>query len=619
MDPTLNNLFLPEVDAAVYEPFLSSLDMDQDESQDQSLASTTSPSHDAAAATSFIDHVFTAPNLLDGTFAMPPLDTPFFDPLFDLDQGANNANGFQLGAIPQPGSSGMPHTPSTALNLPTQPNQLESKGAIIDEFFIKNGAYRPPFPCVQCKRQRLQCLILQTTSANPNPVTSCSSCVALYRDCSLAEKAKRQASSFETTKPVIGHLHGVNEESNLGTFVEEPTLGQSAAAPSAPINVVSKRSSTRSAKKTRPLSNWFASHLDHPYPSEDEKSELAEACGLTKTQVVNWFANARRRHRMSAQSLFNSAQVFRQGSPMPTALFPQNMSPIDRWRNSPPSDEPTSATAIQSAARASTSPHVNTEEIGGKFAPRDGSVSSLSDDGFMYPGYPGQSQNERTSISGSSAHSQQSSEMHFNLSNPGSFDEGAPEMANARTKSDFTGPVVFRCTFCWQRFRKRYDWVRHERSVHVPGLDTYVCGIPLSPNQSFLLWRPGQTSPECIFCGDANPTHEHIQSHEWNSCAERSDGERTFARKDHVWQHLMKFHHCKKWPGWQPDLSILQHRHEVIHSQCGFCQVKMTTWDERAQHLTAHFRRGAIEEDWIYDGKMKLPDGTTVMPLMRSD
>lgn len=617
MDPTLNNLFLPEVDAAVYEPFLSSLEMDQDESQDPSLASTTSPSQ----TTSGLDHAFptagsATASFLGAGFDMPALDAPFFDPLFNLEHPSNDTNAFQLGSILQPSSNLVQQqTPNAGIASPNHTNQVNPQTAIIDEFFVKNGAYRPPFPCVQCKRQRLQCLILQTTSANPNPVTSCSSCVALYRDCSLAEKAKRQASSFETTKPVIGHLHGVNEESNLGTFIEESTLGQS-TAPSAPINVVSKRSSTRSAKKTRPLSNWFASHLDHPYPTEEEKSELAEACGLTKTQVVNWFANARRRHRMSAQSLFNSTQVFRQGSPMPTALFPQNMSPMERWRNSPPKDEPASATAIQSASRASASPHMNSDDAGGRFAPRDGSISSLSDDCFAYPG---QSQNERTSISGSSAHSQQSSEMHFNLSNPGSFDEGPSDLANSRSKSDSSGPVVFRCTFCWQRFRKRYDWVRHERSVHVPGLDTYVCGIPLSPNQSFLLWRTGESSPECIFCGAANPTHEHIQSHEWNSCAERSDGERTFARKDHVWQHLMKFHHCKKWPGWQPDLSILQHRHEVIHSQCGFCQVQMTTWDERAQHLTAHFRRGATEEDWIYDHKMKLPDGTSVTPLMRAD
>lgn len=78
------------------------------------------------------------------------------------------------------------------------------------------GAYCPPFPCSYCRQHRLQCLILRTTSANPNPVTSCSSCVALFRECSLALGEKRQPSGFETMSPVMGHLHGVTEHMEDG-------------------------------------------------------------------------------------------------------------------------------------------------------------------------------------------------------------------------------------------------------------------------------------------------------------------------------------------------------------------------------------------------------------------
>lgn len=42
------------------------------------------------------------------------------------------------------------------------------------------------------------------------------------------------------------------------------------------------------------LRDWY-SH--NPYPSPREKRELAEATGLTTTQVSNWFKNRRQRDR----------------------------------------------------------------------------------------------------------------------------------------------------------------------------------------------------------------------------------------------------------------------------------------------------------------------------------
>uniref|UniRef100_A0A671F6L2 Meis homeobox 3 n=1 Tax=Rhinolophus ferrumequinum TaxID=59479 RepID=A0A671F6L2_RHIFE len=40
---------------------------------------------------------------------------------------------------------------------------------------------------------------------------------------------------------------------------------------------------------------WLFQHLSHPYPSEDQKKQLAQDTGLTILQVNNWFINARRR------------------------------------------------------------------------------------------------------------------------------------------------------------------------------------------------------------------------------------------------------------------------------------------------------------------------------------
>eukprot|EP00047_Mylnosiga_fluctuans_P009907 m.264756 g.264756 ORF g.264756 m.264756 type:complete len:488 (-) comp28544_c0_seq1:83-1546(-) len=45
------------------------------------------------------------------------------------------------------------------------------------------------------------------------------------------------------------------------------------------------------------LSEYFYSHLDNPYPSEAQKAELATRCGITVSQVTNWFGNKRIRYK----------------------------------------------------------------------------------------------------------------------------------------------------------------------------------------------------------------------------------------------------------------------------------------------------------------------------------
>ncbi|KAJ2956475.1 hypothetical protein NQZ79_g7650 [Umbelopsis isabellina] len=43
------------------------------------------------------------------------------------------------------------------------------------------------------------------------------------------------------------------------------------------------------------LRAWLLKHKTHPYPTEDQKQELAHATNLTVHQISNWFINARRR------------------------------------------------------------------------------------------------------------------------------------------------------------------------------------------------------------------------------------------------------------------------------------------------------------------------------------
>ena len=45
--------------------------------------------------------------------------------------------------------------------------------------------------------------------------------------------------------------------------------------------------------KQQPLRDWLLAHFDKPYPDDEDKVRLAEASGMTRAQVGNWFINAR--------------------------------------------------------------------------------------------------------------------------------------------------------------------------------------------------------------------------------------------------------------------------------------------------------------------------------------
>lgn len=47
-------------------------------------------------------------------------------------------------------------------------------------------------------------------------------------------------------------------------------------------------------KTTDLLQNWLLNHLDHPYPSKEEKEKLCNETGLNKKQLLNWFTNTRK-------------------------------------------------------------------------------------------------------------------------------------------------------------------------------------------------------------------------------------------------------------------------------------------------------------------------------------
>ncbi|XP_074653925.1 pre-B-cell leukemia transcription factor 1-like isoform X2 [Tubulanus polymorphus] len=61
---------------------------------------------------------------------------------------------------------------------------------------------------------------------------------------------------------------------------------------------------------TEILNEYFYSHLSNPYPSEEAKEELARKCGLTVSQVSNWFGNKRIRYKKNIGKAQEEANLY---------------------------------------------------------------------------------------------------------------------------------------------------------------------------------------------------------------------------------------------------------------------------------------------------------------------
>ncbi|XP_035827331.1 pre-B-cell leukemia transcription factor 1 [Aplysia californica] len=69
-----------------------------------------------------------------------------------------------------------------------------------------------------------------------------------------------------------------------------------------------RRNFTKSA--TEILTEYFYSHLSNPYPSEEVKEELARKCGISVSQVSNWFGNKRIRYKKNIGKAQEEANLY---------------------------------------------------------------------------------------------------------------------------------------------------------------------------------------------------------------------------------------------------------------------------------------------------------------------
>lgn len=83
------------------------------------------------------------------------------------------------------------------------------------------------------------------------------------------------------------------------------------------------------------LNEYFYSHLSNPYPSEEAKEELARKCGITVSQVSNWFGNKRIRYKKNIGKAQEEANLYAAKKAAGGCASPYSMGPASQGTPTP--------------------------------------------------------------------------------------------------------------------------------------------------------------------------------------------------------------------------------------------------------------------------------------------
>ncbi|KAG4435816.1 hypothetical protein IFR05_008708 [Cadophora sp. M221] len=338
----------------------------------------------------------------------------------------------------------------------------------------------------------------------------------------------------------------------------------------------------------RLLEEWLSAHRQSPYPTSSDLDHLMAVTRLKRTQISNWFANIRKRGKVPSPRLAPPSPDEAISSTTLILKVDEDVPLFHRWLNSWTEDEAAALPAILEAVSqlngASSGEFLRgSTRFHRQFCPSESSLSSMEVRSYAANAKSVHSDEWKTGDDISTA-PPQSNRRHRRL--PVHVDScscsGVTDQQAALRK--------FQCTFCSDCFKTKYDWQRHEKSIHLP-LEKWTC----SPNGSVNV-DPTTNQVSCAFCGIIDPSPEHIGAHGYTICASRPVAERTFYRKDHLRQHLRIIH------GNCPLISSMGSWKSVnmIRSRCGFCDATLNTWDDRVEHLAEHFcDRLSVARDWV--------------------
>ncbi|KAJ8113405.1 hypothetical protein OPT61_g4452 [Boeremia exigua] len=458
------------------------------------------------------------------------------------------------------------------------------------------GYQKPANPCEYCRSRSLECFIY---NAKGDGTSGCSPCNNLFRPCSFSNPEvmpyQRQRTALDTLDVV-----GENDVHQWGGLTRRKQLRSKGhigpidddSGDMGPKKGAAASRFPRAAVKI--LKDWMIEHIDHPYPTEEEKEALGQQTGLSSGQISNWMANTRRRQkarpkRSSSPSIRPSTEALN----IPPGRTWESLNPFERWKHSPPENEPAPLTAIAQAVETFDPPENTSASSSYHHL-----SSNKSTDSFSVFRAPSLSSLETglTNMSSGSLGSHHTAYSHGSKHSLGSLNSlkskerrrrrRIPTRAPKDTEKDV--PRLFQCTFCTDRFKSKYDWSRHEKSLHL-SLEKWICA-PLGKVVADV--TTGKS--KCVYCGELEPSNDHLSTHNHFACEEKGLESRTFYRKDHLRQHLRLMHDVKMTPAMESWKSEAQY----IKSRCGFCSMEFDKWQDRMDHLSKEFRNGADMKDW---------------------
>jgi hypothetical protein len=458
-------------------------------------------------------------------------------------------------------------------------NNREVEGILWDQN-TDYPMFRAKEPCASCAKKGLDCFLASRGSL----ISGCTCCISLYNECSFTHD--QMPKGFRPTFAGIAEdeqiCHGSVQEAtrNMRSFDDAKGRKAGSRFPRDAVKILKK---------------WLSEHASHPYPNEREKEELKQLTGLRKSQIANWLANARRRGKVTPASGPSSPMLGAIDIPNVCPDKMADLGPLDRWKASPPEHEAALMTDIARAITTAPMPrNASASSLQNLQNSRASSRKASSEDDSNWSAF--------RAPSVSSFETRESSNSDFSFASSRSQQSKASRASSLERRRRRRAPMtqkavaqaakprsarIFQCTFCADAFPAKYDWQRHEKSLHL-ALERWTC----CPEGGIISTQSGEQ--KCAFCPELNPSTEHLETHNFATCQEKNVQERTFFRKDHLRQHLKLMHDAK----FNPAMENWKTTNNEIKSKCGFCPSRFTTWQQRADHLAAHFKNGSDMSQW---------------------